>query len=248
MELEISKITYVKSIPLEIRVKVLYEFLKKGTSMRKIGKEVSDITKLDGWNSWSIIHFYGFDKSAKGSYAKITSKKLIEQITTLNEIEIEEFYLSEKTLEDVITDYNVNLKDSDSTDIFKNIKTRKDHHKLRKQLLENYNHRCAFCKISNPALLMTSHIRSWSETSKEEQINAKNAIILCKLHDALFESGFISLSDKYEVIFSTIFDFKNQGISTDIKFACPKQDPPDLAFLTEHRKKNNLTITQKHFF
>ena len=248
MELEISKITYVKSIPIEIRAKVLYEFLKKGTSMREIGKKLSDTTKFDGWNSWSIIHFYGFDKSAKGFYTNITLKKLIEQIASLNENEIEQFYLSEKTSEDIITEFNLNLTDSDDNDVFRNIETRKDQYKMRKQLLENYNHKCALCKISNPKLLITSPIKSWSESSKEERINPKNAIILCKLHDALFESGFISLSSTYEVIFSTNFNFINQGISTDISFDCPRQDPPDFTFLTEHRKKNNLAISQRHFF
>ena len=248
MGLEVRNIAYVKSIPLKIRAKVLYEFLKKGTSMREIERKISNITEADGWNSWSIIHFYGFDKSAKGFYAHITLKKLIDQVAALNENEIEQFYLSEKTLEDIITEYNLNLMDSDGVDVFRNIKTRKAQHELRKQLLENYNHRCALCKISDPKLLITSHIKSWSEASKEEHTDPKNAIILCKLHDALFESGFISLSDQYEVIFSTNFDFINQGISTDIRFMCPKQDLPDLIFLMEHRKKNNLTITQSRFF
>jgi len=95
---------------------------------------------------------------------------------------------------------------------------------------------------------MTSHIKSWSEASSEEHRKPNHAILLCKLHDTLFESGFISLSDTYEVIFSTNFDFSSQGISTDIRFMRPKQDLPDLKFLLAHRKKNNLTITQSRFF
>lgn len=248
MALDIRNIAYVKSIPIEIRAKVLYEFLKKGTSMREIGKKISNVPELDGWNSWSIIHFYGFDKSAKGFYTTITLKKLIEELGKLNENEIEQFYLSEKTLEDVTTEYNLHQMDSDGSDVFRNIKTRKDQNKLRKQLLENYNHSCALCNISNSKLLMTRHIKSWLESSKEERVNPKNAIILCKIHDALFENGFIALSNQYEVIFSSNFDFSAQGISTDLRFTCPNQDPPDLIFLREHRKKNKLAISQSRFF
>ena len=248
MGLEVRNIAYVKSISVEVRAKVLYEFLKKGTSMREIGRKILNITKIDGWNSWSIIHFYGFDKKDKGLYRNLAYKKLIEQLATLNENEIEQFYLSDETLEDIITEYNLNLMDSDDTDVFRNIKARKDQHKFREQLLENYDHKCAFCKITNLKLLVTSHIKPWSESSKEERINPKNAIILCKLHDALLESGFISLSDNYEVILSTNFDFNNQGIPTDIRYSCPKQDSPDFVFLAEHRKKNNLIISQRHFF
>jgi len=248
MGLEVRNITYVRSIPIEIRAKVLYEFLKKGTSMREIGTKILEITKIDGWNSWSIIHFYGFDKNDKGVHKNLVFKKLIEQLKTLNENEIEQFYLSEETLEDIITEYSLSLTDNDDTDVFKNIKARKNQYKLREQLLENYDHRCALCRISDRKLLMTSYIKPWPQSSTEERINPRNAIILCKIHDALFESGFISLSDNYEVILSTDFDFLNQGISTDMRFNCPIQDPPGGIFLTEHRKKNNLIISQRHFF
>jgi len=248
MGLEIRNITYVKSIPVEIRGKVLYEYLKKGTSMHEIGRKISNRAEFDGWDSWSIIHFYGFSKSAKGFYTTITLKKLIAQLATLNENEIEQFHLSEKNVEDIMIEHNLKLTESDVTDIFRNIKARTFQNNFKNQLLENYHHQCAFCKITHQKLLMTSHIKSWSESSQKEQTNPRNAIILCKLHDALFESGFISLSDQYEVILSTDFDFANQGISTDIKFMCPQQDPPNSIFLAEHRKKNDLTITQRGFF
>lgn len=248
MRLEVRKINYVKSIPIEVRSKVLYQFLKIGTSMREIGKKIPNIAELDGWNAWAIIHFYGFDKNCKGFYINITFRKLIEQLVDLNESEIEQFHLSEETLEDVMTEYNLNAAESDGTDVFRNIKTRKNQNKLRKKLLENYKNKCAFCKVSNSKLLITRHIKTWLESSKEERVNPKNAIILCRLHDALFENGFISLSDKYEVVFSPNFDFSDQGISTDIRFDEPKQDPPGLLFLKEHREKFNLKISQGRFF
>jgi len=248
MGLEVRNITYVKSIPIEIRAKVLYEFLKKGTSMREIGKRISTNTELDGWNCWSIIHFYGFNRKDKGVYTNITLQKLIKQVGILNEEEIEQFYLADQTIEDIMIEYHLTLTDKDSTDVFRSINTKKGQIKLRAQLLANYHHSCALCKISNFKLLITSPIKSWPESSTEERINPKNAILFCTLHDALFQNGFISLSDNYEVIYSPNFDFSNQGISTDIAFSCPKQDPPDLRLLTEHRKKHNLTITQRGFF
>ena len=248
MGLEVRNITYVKSIPVEIRAKVLYEFLKKGTSMREIGKKISASTELDGWNCWSIIHFYGFDRKDKGVYTNITLQKLIKQVGILNEEEIEQFYLADKTTEDIMMEYHLSLADKDSTDVFRSINMKKGQIKLRAQLLGNYNHSCALCKISNLKLLITSPINSWSESSVEVQVNPKNAIVFCTLHDALFQNGFLSLSDKYEVIYAPDFDFTNQGISTDAIFSCPKQDPPDLRLLAEHRKKHNLTIIQRGFF
>jgi len=107
---------------------------------------------------------------------------------------------------------------------------------------------CGFEISMIAKLLMTTHIKSWSESTAEERSNPQNAIILCKLHNGLFDSGFISLTDKYEVILSTNFDFINQGIATDMSFMCPQQDSPAAIFLTEHRKKNNLAISQRRFF
>jgi len=248
MRLEVRNINYVKTVPIEIRAKVLYQFLKIGTSMREIGKNIPNMAELDGWKAWAIIHFYGFDKNCKGFYINLSLKNLMERLVSLNESEIEQFHLSEETLEDVITEYYLNATDSDGTDVFRNIKTRKDQNKLRKQLLENYNNKCALCKISNPKLLMTRHIKPWLESSLAERIDPKNSIILCKLHDALFKNGFISLSDKYEVVFSPEFDFDDQEISIDIRFDYPNQEPPGLLFLKEHREKFNLKISQGRFF
>lgn len=248
MRLEVRNINYVKSIPFEVRANVLYQFLKVGISMREIGKAIPDIIELDGWQVWAIIHFYGFDKNQKGFYQNITLKNLTKRLVDLDEKEIEQFHLSVETLEEVILAYHLNSSESDGTDIFRNIKIKTEQYKLREQLLANYNHKCAFCKISNSKLLMNHHIKSWLKSTKEERVNPRNSIILCSLHDALFENGLLSLSDQYEVIFSSDVDIREQGISIDLKFDQPKQDPPAAMFLKEHREKFNLVISQGRIF
>lgn len=248
VKLEARNINYVKSIPLEIRGKVLYQFLKMGISMREIGKTIPEMAELDGWQAWAMIHFYGFDKNHKGFYQQITLKNLLKRLLDLNEQELEQFHLAEETLEDINFTYYLMQLDSDGVDLFRNIKMRMDQHQLREQLLKNYNHTCAFCKISYSKLLMTRHIKPWLESNKAERVDPTNAIILCSLHDALFANGLLSLSDQYEAIFSSDVDFTEQDICTARPFAVPPQYPPARSFLRYHREKFNLVVSQGRIF
>lgn len=248
MRLEVRNINYVKSIPLEVRAQVLYQFLNMGISMREIGKKIHGMEELDGWQAWAMIHFYGFTKHHKGVYQQSSLRILTKRLLNLNEKEIEELHLSEETLEDVILAYHLNAADVESTNIFRNIKSRIEQYKLRKLLLENYKNQCAFCKISHTKLLRTSHIKPWVESTNEERINPQNSILLCSLHDALFQNGLLSLSDQYEVIFSADLDTQEQGISAELTFEQPKENPPSLLLLGEHRRNFNLVISQGRIF
>ena len=77
-------------------------------------------------------------------------------------------------------------------------------------------------------------------SNNEEKANPKNAILLCNLHDGLFDKGYISLSDAYEVIFRDKTDLEKQSIKTDLLFRNPKNGEPETEFLKFHRKKFNL--------
>lgn len=248
VKLEARNINYVKSIPLAVRGKVLYQFLKMGISMREIGKNIPEMAELDGWQAWTMIHFYGFDKSHKGFYQQITLKNLQKRLLALNEQELEQFHLAEASLEDISFTYHLMQLDSDGMDLFRNIKMRIRQQQLRQQLLKNYNHTCGFCKISHSKLLMTRHIKPWLESTQEERVEPSNAIILCSLHDTLFANGLLSLSDQYETILSSHVDFAEQGICTERPFALPIQDPPGRSFLRYHREKFNLVVSQGRIF
>lgn len=248
MSLETRNINDVKSIPLEVRGEILYQFLKMGISMREIGKKIPSLVALDGWQAWAIIHFYGFSKQDKGLYTNITLKNLTKRLLMLNEREIEEFHLAEDCLENIVLTYHLNLAESDGTDIFRNITARTGQYKLRKLVMENYHHQCALCKISNSKLLMIHQIKPWLDATKEERVNPNNAMILCRLHETLFAKGFLSLSDQYEVIFSSALDFQEEGISTQLTFKPPKQDPPGKEFLKAHREKFKLVVSQGCIF
>ena len=234
-KLDQRRINFVKSLSVDVKAKVLYEFLKKGTSNRNIERLIDELKEEDGWQAWSVLHFYGFNKHSKSKYPSLTLKSLKERLETLSDDELEDFHLNMESKDD--DSVNVVMGENDGKDIFRTIKTRQGQHKLRKLLLRNYKSKCALCNISHPSLLITSHIKPWAESSAEERVDPCNGILLCVLHDALFDKGFISFDDNYHVIFSSEVDFEDQGISKELISDEPVKDAPSPEYLKEHRMK-----------
>lgn len=235
-KLDKRRINFVKSLSLDVRAQVLYEFLKKGTSNRNIERILAELVEEDGWQAWSVIHFYGFDGESKAKYSTLTLKKIKESLINVNVKELEEYHLAPS--EEKENSSKVVFTESDGKDIFRTIKARQGQYKLRKVLLQNYQSKCAMCNITDPKLLITGHVKMWSKSSTEERINPSNSILLCSLHDGLFEHGFISLMDDFNVLYSPTFDFEKQGLSKNLTFTVPISDLPLPAFLEAHRVKH----------
>ena len=65
---------------------------------------------------------------------------------------------------------------------------------------------CEICCIRNKELLITSHIKPWVKSNKFEKLDSENVLLLCSIHDALFDKGLISFSDDGSIIISTLLD------------------------------------------
>lgn len=89
------------------------------------------------------------------------------------------------------------------TDVEKFVKTRVSQGSFRRLLLLERHH-CNLCDITTTSVLRASHIKEWSESSREERIDANNGLLLCANHDALFDRHQISLTQKL-----VIFVFPN---------------------------------------
>ena len=79
------------------------------------------------------------------------------------------------------------------TDIERIVKTRVSQGSFRRLLLLDRHH-CNLCNISTTSVLRASHIKEWSESSREERIDANNGLLLCANHDALFDRHLISFN------------------------------------------------------
>ena len=101
-------------------------------------------------------------------------------------------------------------------------------------MLNNYNHECALCDINQVDLLVCSHIKPWA-ADESNRLNPNYAICFCVLHDKLFDRGYFSLSDSYDVVFGQKADDNIKKLLSNAEFRVPRKNPPGLKFLICHR-------------
>lgn len=217
----------------KIRVEVLFKFLVEGKSHRRIEREKPELIKNDGWSSWKITQFYGFANHDKGRFNNLEIDNILNQTEGINLEDFAEFHLKNEPVEQE--------KISESgKDILRSINTRVGQSKLRNRLLSTYQGKCALCEITEECLLITSHVKAWSKCSPNEKVDLENAILLCKLHDGMFDKGLISFDDDYRILFKNKTNLEKQGISTEIKFREPIRKSPKMEYLRFHRKENKI--------
>jgi len=72
---------------------------------------------------------------------------------------------------------------------------------FRKAVLCAYNVQCCITGIDNPKLLIASHIIPWAK-DKKNRLNPCNGLSLSSLHDKAFDSGLLTINEKFEVMLS----------------------------------------------
>ncbi|MBU1245374.1 HIT domain-containing protein [Myxococcota bacterium] len=108
--------------------------------------------------------------------------------------------------------------------------------KFRTHLLRDYDH-CVLCRISSKKLLVASHIKRWADSTHDERMDLNNALLLCPLHDKLFDSWTITFDEKGQCLVNRNF----QQHADYQLFLRPMHSLISLDshqnFLEEHRRK-----------
>ncbi len=69
--------------------------------------------------------------------------------------------------------------------------------KFRKDLFIEFDNKCAICDINKKELLIASHIIPYSKCKDVKQmIDHNNGLLLCSMHDCLFDKNLISFNEK----------------------------------------------------
>ena len=105
--------------------------------------------------------------------------------------------------EEIISKIETNVKNLKLEGMEKEIyiKTRINQGIFRDRLLNKY-HSCCLCNVSNPKLLIASHIKPWVKSEAKEKLDSDNGLLLCPNHDALFDSGYISFDENGRIMIS----------------------------------------------
>lgn len=78
------------------------------------------------------------------------------------------------------------------------IKSRVNQSAFRNYLFRRYNH-CRLCSVSEPSLLVASHIKPWSQSNARERLDVDNGFLFCPNHDQLFDQGWITFDDSGKI-------------------------------------------------
>jgi len=118
---------------------------------------------------------------------------------------------------------------------------RKGQDRVRVQTLQNYGGACAFCDVTDERLLVASHVSRWAD-DRTGRGDLTNVICMCKFHDALFEVGYISLTDDLKVLRRN--DHESRTIAANLDAAISFRHPTDFAparrFLRKHRRRTGF--------
>ena len=124
-------------------------------------------------------------------------------------------------------------------DVFVTAKARKNQDFFREMILASYDSKCALSAITEPALLIASHIVPWS-VDASLRINPNNGICLNSLHDRAFDKGLISFSDELTTLYSSQLPLETASYLHEFgaeTLTMPKRFRPALDFLNYHRIK-----------
>lgn len=123
-------------------------------------------------------------------------------------------------------------------DVDRTAKGRRNHDFFRRAILAAYEGRCALTNISQPELLVASHIVAWADDA-DLRVRPTNGICLNALHDRAFDKHLISFEDDLSMIVSKRLRMtaENRPFFEGKKLRLPKRFRPDPACLARHRDK-----------
>lgn len=116
---------------------------------------------------------------------------------------------------------------------------------LHKLVFILYRGCCALCETREPSQLLTSHIVGWAEDATT-RLDPANAILLCRLHDGLFDRGLIGFTDEMHIIISSHWDAAGSPplarAIDEAHFRPPSDFAPHTRYLQRHRERHHLDL------
>lgn len=96
--------------------------------------------------------------------------------------------------------------------------------------------KCRICGLENKTLLRASHIKAWGDCEDgTERLDVNNGLLLCPIHDALFDNHLISFNDDGSILVNqTISEHDRALLNLDDAYRLQMNDKMK-AYMKEHR-------------
>lgn len=144
----------------------------------------------------------------------------------------------------LIHEHPVSSATSGPTDVLREVTQRRGQSFFRASVLAAHDGKCCITGITSLPLLRASHIIPWSH-DEALRLDPRNGLCLNALHDAAFDRGLITLSERFELQISTqlkaampltvyteMFDSR-----AGAPIIMPERFQPALSMLDFHRRK-----------
>ncbi len=123
------------------------------------------------------------------------------------------------------------------------VEVRKKQYIFRRMVLSSYSSVCCMSGLSEPRLLVASHIVPWKD-DVENRLNPRNGLCLSMLHDKAFDLGLLTVDSDYRVAVSPeLSKLNNDKFIQETLVAChgklitlPEKFHPSKEFLDWHRQ------------
>lgn len=180
----------------ELDYKVLRAFLVDGNSYRDIERKILGLdapVRGGGFTAMNIVHKYGITVVHKAIFSgqNISKENLIKYVKNIKLTK----NINKKYIEEL---EKTKYKETEKQAL---VKIRLGHSKLRDEVIKN-KYKCEICGLSYNKLLVASHIKPWSKSDDSEKLDFENILLLCSMHDALFDKGLISFDDNGKILIS----------------------------------------------
>jgi len=137
-----------------------------------------------------------------------------------------------------------NLKDIEGKEKERLVTVRVNQSLFRKMVMTNFNNKCCITGITQPELIVASHILPWSK-DKGNRLNPKNGLALNTLHDKAFDCGLITITEDLKIKISSSFLKNDDILSIQQNFIYydgkaliePQKFYPDVVFLKVHQER-----------
>ena len=110
---------------------------------------------------------------------------------------------------------------------------------------------CKVCGLENRRLLVASHIKPWSKCeTTAEKWDENNGLLLCAIHDALFDKGLITFDENGDIQISNSLsegDQKRLNLCTDLHIDMNDQMKEYLNWHNTDLQKNSNTVEHSKF-
>jgi len=112
----------------------------------------------------------------------------------------------------------------------------------RQEILKKWGNKCSITGCSLTEILISSHIKGWSECNEDERLDVDNGILLSPHIDSLFDKHLISFEDDGTIMISERVskqDLDILGVSKSIRL---KVDDGMKKYLKHHRNRFNSKL------